>query len=108
MLHRGHLSEALAEFVRMNGILHFCLGQVTQDRLLVAARIKNAVHGLVRRHPQPIDDPQGAKHESIEVAGFDQGHLVERQVAAGEQGLTQRPVLSSRFVEQRGQGVCID
>ena len=35
----------------------------------------------------PIDDADGAEHQTIDVAGLEEGHLIKRDDAAGEQHL---------------------
>ena len=74
--------ETLAELVRVDRVLHLGFGQMAKRKTPPCVRpprgIEDAVDGFPRRGAEPVDDAEAAEHEAVEVAGFDQGELVER------------------------------
>src|SRR5437879_953770 len=77
MLDAGGLGETAAKLVGVPGDVNGCLGQVSQDRLPAAARIENAIDGLLGSQAQAIDYTQRSENQAVEVLGLDEGHLVE-------------------------------
>jgi len=63
------------------------------------------VDDLARRHAQAVEDSHRPEHEAVHVARLNESELIESDVAAGQQPLAQRLVLSSRLDEERGERV---
>jgi len=82
--------------------------EMPQYGLDAAPWIEDAEDRFVRRIAQPIDDADGAEHQAIDVARFDEGELIQRDDAAGEQHLAQRSPLPPRLGQEGGQRIAVD
>ena len=91
MLDQGRGGEALAELVGTHRVLGFRFRQVPQHGFAAAPGIEYAIDRLAGADAEPVHHSRRPEHQAVEVAGFDQGELIEGQVIAGQQHLPQGP-----------------
>ena len=108
MLDRGGLGETLAKLVGTDRVLGLGFRQVPQHRFRAAAGIEDAIDRLVVCRVQTVDDTHRSQDQLVDVACFDERHLIKSQTAAIEQCLPQRAPLLARFDQKRRQCVAVN